>query len=340
MDEAAFHPYGESNYAATLPTLGTDGQMLVLSTANPELGEYGWFHDLWKKAQAGEVSLRPVFTGRDARPDQDAAFFERARADFVGSAEAFNAYYPEEPEDAFVGKAGLVIPEFSRQKHVPLEHPFEWEDAKFRVAGIDFGGGDPTAIVPLGISGEWEFHQPDEGYWPNGNVDVDELIAFLAGWHKKAPLDAIWMDAGKDSPIVLQIAKAFPGVQVDGAIKHKEMRIERHRWLLAHNRLTIHESCVNSIAEYAGYRWSTRVDPHSKVRYVTSTPVDHHADAMDARGYAILGAMEALRGNRTGERVSVGYKRKEAEPDTKGQPLKYAGQYHARKPQKRRVSVR
>ncbi len=65
-------------------------------------------------------------------------------------------------------------------------------------------------------------------------------------------------------------------------------------FLLENDRLTIDPSCTNSIAEFPGYRWATRVDPSDKIRYATSTATDNHADAHDARRYAITELLAML----------------------------------------------
>ena len=52
-------------------------------------------------------------------------------------------------------------------------------------------------------------------------------------------------------------------------------------------------------AEFGGYRWATRADPHSRERYDTSTPVDHHGDRLDALRYALM-AMYYDQLNRSG----------------------------------------
>ena len=56
-------------------------------------------------------------------------------------------------------------------------------------------------------------------------------------------------------------------------------------FLLQNNRLTIDPACTKSIEEFYGYRWREALDPNSRERYQTKTPVDHHADLMDARRY-------------------------------------------------------
>jgi len=64
-------------------------------------------------------------------------------------------------------------------------------------------------------------------------------------------------------------------------------------WLLDSKRLTIDPSCQNSLAEFNQYRWQKRRDGETGDRYATSTPVDNHADAMDARRYALVWSVGA-----------------------------------------------
>ena len=57
---------------------------------------------------------------------------------------------------------------------------------------------------------------------------------------------------------------------------------------LSARQLTVSPECVNTIAEYGEYVWSSRRDAATKVVYRTDTPIDHHADAMDATRYALM----------------------------------------------------
>jgi len=65
------------------------------------------------------------------------------------------------------------------------------------------------------------------------------------------------------------------------------------RWVLGSGRFSIDPTCRNSIAEFPGYRWAKRRDAVGE-RYATSTPVDHHADAMDARRYALMALQQGV----------------------------------------------
>ena len=293
MDEAAFHPYGAANYAAVRPTISAGGQFVALSTADPSLGPNGFFHDQYWKSKAGETPYRAVFVPWSARPDRDEAWYKRERAAYAGDPERFDAYYPDSDAAAFVGKAGLVYPMFSVQRHAPLDHPWRWEDSVRRVAGVDFGGGDPTAVVPLGLSGRHHVHQFGE-FYRRGPVAVEEIAAFLSRY--SGPGLALCDPSEPVAIETLSRALAGTGWMARAADNRRAEGLSFAGWMLDNDRLTIHASCRDSIAEFPGYRWIERTDPHSRERYATSTPVDNHADAMDARRYALLELMNVIRG--------------------------------------------
>lgn len=310
VDEGAAHPYGKANYAQYQPAVAK-GQFLLFSAANPKLGPSGFFYDMWQDAtggkpwqvigpngtepwQPGDSAYRPVFIGRWSRPDQDAKWLAHEKSKHKGSPELIDVIYPVWPEQAFVGKSGLVFPEFSTQLHVSPNHPMAWEDYSYRFASIDPGGGDPTAIVPLGSwrdarTGTVRYHQPGEFYSKNA-VTADNLIQYLAQWHLRAPFTRIWIDTAGGEVLLNTLRAYFGKGIVWPAIKDRDMGLVKYREVLAESRITIHESCTEGINEFAGYRWITRPDSNSHEKFTTGTPFDHHADAHDARRYTLLGA--------------------------------------------------
>lgn len=290
MDEAAFHPYGASNYAAIQPAVAR-GQVIILSTADPSLGPAGFFHDMYWASKRGETPYRAVFEAR-RRPDRDAAWYERARSAYAGQDERFQAYYPATDAEAFVGRSGLVYPMFSDERHVRTEHPFAWDTAHRKVAGVDFGGGDPTAVVVLGMDGRQHVHQFGE-YYERGAVSVYDIVGFLSQWDGPGE---VMCDPSQGVTIeTLNQALAGTGWKARAADHRRPEGLDLARFLFDSDRVTIHASCRNSIAEFPGYRWRESTDPHSKERYATRTPVDHHADAMDARRYALVELLAHLR---------------------------------------------
>jgi hypothetical protein len=287
MDELAFHPWGESNYAALRPTLSAGGQFIALSTANPRLGPSGLFHDLYMASAEGETPYTAVFIPWSARPGRDEAWLGVERAAYTGMPEEFDAFYPDSEEDAFVARQGLVFPQFDRHRHVG-EQRVPIEDCVRVVAGIDFGGGDPTAIVVLGMDSHHHVHQYAEFYKP-GTVGVDQLINFLSQY----PIGTVVCDPTE--PVAISTLQA-QGIPAHGADNRRGEGLGMVAFLLENDKLTISPECKNSISEFPGYRWSDRTDPNDRTRYSTKTPVNHHADAMDARRYAIMELSWALRG--------------------------------------------
>lgn len=287
MDEAAFHPYGQANYAAIQPAAAR-GQFLILSTADPTIGPSGFFHDMYWSSKRGETPYRAVFTAR-CRPDRDEAWYERARMAYRGLAEEFDAYYPESDAAAFVGRSGLVYAQFMAETHVKPD-PCKWEECKRRVAGVDFGGGDPTAALPLGMTAREHVHQYGEAYW-RGPVTVEDIANCLMPWHRRAPFSRVLCDPSE--PVAIESLRRL-GLPAEPADNRRGEGLGQVAFLLDNNRLTINPQCTDSIEEFRGYRWRDRVDPHSKERYATTTPVDHHADAMDARRYAVMELLAML----------------------------------------------
>lgn len=306
-DECAFHRYGARNYAAYRPTLSAGGQYIATSTADPELGPSGFFHDLWERTVAGETPYAARFVPWHARPGRDSDWLARERGAFTGMPEHFDAFYPDSPEAAFVGKAGLVYPQFSQRTHVKkAEVPFE--KTKYRVAGIDFGGGDPTAVVILGQAADGHIHQYGE-FYRRGPVTVAQIAAYLDEWNREASLHRVECDSAEPVAIASLRNMGFPAMAADKR-RNEGLPITAH--LLANNQLTIEPDCKDSINEFQGYRWVERTDSNSRERYKTSTPVDNHADAMDARRYALM-RMEKM-AQEHGGKVRLHYRGYERRP--------------------------
>lgn len=309
FDEFAMHGYGASNLGAVEPTISGGGQLIINSTADPGLGPNGAFYHVWTAAHdhqrtdvedrdedGGSVgvdlgAIVPVFLPWDIRPGRDAAWLADRRRRMAGLGEAeFHAAYPSTPEEAFMGRSGTVYPQFSRERHVRAVDPVPWEQCAYRFAGYDLGGGDPTAVVFLGAyrlphaqGGGWRVHQ--YGEWYERKVPtVADMQDALAPW---PGLDWISCDPKEPTMQATLHGLGYPAQLANW--KREEGLGVVGDWLDS-DWLTIAERCVESIREFPGYRWANRTDPHSKERYATSTPVDNHADAMDARRYAMVDA--------------------------------------------------
>ena len=290
VDEAAFHPWAAENAKAYLPTIADGGQVIIASTSS---GATGFFHDLYRRAEVdtnNDLGLTPVFVPWYARPHRDEEWERRTRAR-LGN-DAFKQEYPATPEEAFKVATGLVFPQFSRDTHLRPDDPTPWEQCLYRYAAYDLGGGDPTACVVLGVyrasDGTHKVHGYDLFYKEEGAPTVDELFAFLSSYHERAPLVDIAGDPAPGGETVAQSLRAL-GLPVRKANNKRGQGLQTLAMFLDNQWLTFAEApFAPLLREMRSYRWLTRVDQHSKDRYATSTPVDHHGDTIDAVRYALL----------------------------------------------------
>ena len=299
FDEAAFHAYLRDNQGAVVPALGDFGQLLMLSTADPSLGESGHFHDFYFASKAGKTNCQAVFLPADIRPGRDEAWFANERLKYPGDPERFLAFYPFNDSDAFVGRAGLVYPEFKRETHVITGMP-EARSWVAHVVGIDIGGGDATAVTPIAIwkntkpgalNSGTNFFQWDE-FWRKSTVATDDLIEYLAECARIAPITKVLVGETGGNIITNTLLRA--GFPAERFLGNRETGLPLVRGLIQSSRLKVHADCANSIREFSGYRWLERTDPNSHEKYATSTPADNHADAMDARRYALVWAVTQM----------------------------------------------
>lgn len=299
-DEAAHHEWGAMNYVNYAPALSAGGQYIAFSTADHELGPSGFFYDLYQRSANGETGYTAEFLPWHVRPgrgQRGGDWWTRERARYASLTEdTFNSQYPETPAEAFVGRSGLVYPQFEHSRHVRPD-PCRWEECIARYAGYDLGGGgdgDPTAIVALGVyraaDGSRRVHQFGEYYQQQGVPTVDKISAWLLEWHQRARFDHIERDPVGATSTINETLSAVYGLPVgaEPVSRDKSERLQTQSYWLDSGLFTIGEKCTYSIAEFPGYRWRESTDPNDKTRYKTSTPVDHHGDAMDARGQALI----------------------------------------------------
>lgn len=283
VDEAAFQQWAAKNYKAYRPTISAGGQLLVISTAN---GASGWFHGVYWKSKAEKMPYRAVFIPWSARPDRDAAWLAGERAAFEGLPDEFDQEYPDTEAAAFIAKTGIVFPQFSESKHFRATPPVPWEECVYRVAGGDWGGGDPTAMPMFGVyksAGGYRVHGYALYYRNTGAPIVDDLVSFAEPWQKRAPLTT----ARGDHDAILLATLAAMGLPFAKADKARA-NLGTLAMFLDNGWITFDAEAFAPLAyEMASYRWLQRVDPNDKERYATATPHDHHGDIIDATRYAL-----------------------------------------------------
>ena len=288
-DEAAFHAYASENYRAWRSTIADGGQPVIVSTAN---GPHGWFHSLFDSARKGKNDYAWRFFPWHVRPDRQEGWYEREKRAFEGFVADFVRENPATPDEAFTSLSGLVYRDFNPRVHVAPPR-YSFEQCRMRIAGVDFGGspGNPNAVVILGLTPDDHIHQYDEFAVP-GVLSLDEIGGFIAQWKARAPLISVECD--HDQVAIATLVRQF-GLPARKANKARGEGLEVTEFLLKNNRLTIDPGCIRSIEEFYGYRWRESLDPNTRERYQTATPVDHHGDLMDARRYALMQLTRFLR---------------------------------------------
>ena len=275
-DEAAFHRYAAENFRAYQPAIsGANGQHVIVSTAN---GPHGWFHTFFQNAYTGLNDYNWRFYPWNARPDRDKAWYDRTRRAYAGFDADFLREYPSTIEEAFSQLSGVVYPSFNPQIHVAPAR-VSYEECMWRGAGVDFGGsaGNPNAVAILGFTRDGHVHQYDE-FAPAGVLSIEEIGGFISKWRQRAPM--ITVECDHQETAIQTLRKTF-GLPARRAEKKRE-GLEITDFLLQNNRLTIDPACTKSIEEFYGYRWREALDPNSRERYQTKTPVDNHADCFVA----------------------------------------------------------
>jgi hypothetical protein len=290
VDEAALIPGLKEAWEKSIrPTL-TDLRGSAWFISTPRRG--GTFHELFELGQCNDALWQSWQMPTASNPYIDPDEIEAARA---GSSE--QAFAQEYLADFEASESDLVHT-LDRAKHVKAA-AVPWADCIARVIGIDPGGGDPTAITPIGVwrqttanalNAGLNFHQYGE-FYRRGDVTDEHLVAYLGKLQDKGRIDRVIVAETGGNILTNTLRRhGFPAERFVGS---RESGLETVNWLLESGRLTIEPSCVNSIAEFVGYRWKKSRDMETGERYATSTPADNHADAMDARRGALVWALAA-----------------------------------------------
>lgn len=289
-DEAALHKYGTENYAFYKPTLSAGGQFIAASSSS-NVGPFGFFFELWTKAQAGISGYDPVFIPWWKHPDRNQAWFDKMLSEHVGSEKSFRSQYPATPDDAFQNDSGLVYADMSRERHVK-KADWTWEQADIRVVAVDPGGNDPTAIIPLAYrhtGTAMEFHVFGE-FYKRGPVSMMDIGDFLQRINSVAPIHRVVVDPSNTLAVPTLKGMGWPARNADN---DKLAGIGQVAQLLRSNLLTIDPACEELLYEFQTYWFVDRRDMVSGATsaVMTRTPATHHADGLDALRYAVLETM-------------------------------------------------
>ena len=267
------------------PTLTDyEGAAWLLST--PRRGsDFEWFYQRGQDDKDDEWASRTMTTA-----DNPFIKAEEIAASRAGLSE--QAFAQEYLADFAASDSELVYPEFDVRIHVSQPR-VTWAQCKWRVAGIDPGGGDPTAVILLGVDDREHIHIYAPEFYRRGDVTPDMLVEFVNKADGIGKVQRIAVGETGGNLITNHFRRL--GMPAAKAAMAKGEGLEYVRWALQHHVLTISPGCENLITEFGQYRWAHKRDPYGGDRYATSIPGDRHGDACDALRYALAAVIRQLR---------------------------------------------
>ncbi len=208
------------------------------------------------------------FTSFD-NPYVDPVEIEKARAELTEDR------FAQEYLADFRKTEGLVYKEFNREKHL-----YDHCDAKIveRIAGIDFGFTNPTAVLTL-LRDSDENIWVDSEYYKTGKTDA-EIAEYVAAEN----FNKVYPDP--ESPSAIKELTKLK-VPVRDVVKNKDSiknGITKVSELFKNNKLKINRNCVNLIWELETYAYPDKKDQ----RNPDENPIKENDHACDALRYPIL----------------------------------------------------
>lgn len=190
------------------------------------------------------------------------------------------------PEDTFAQEyladfrkaEGLVYPEFDRQRHVArLE--VQPEQIASRLAGVDFGFTNPTAVLEILHLRDGRFYARSEWRKTNKtNAEVIEQVRALSP-------HACYPDPAEPDRIEEMRRAGIPAREVR---KDVAWGIGKVREAIVAGRLVVDPSCVGLLDEMSTYRWREG----SPDRNQPDEPVKHEDHCLDALRYVVAMASD------------------------------------------------
>jgi hypothetical protein len=237
---------------------------------------------LWRQAMEGSSQLHPFFAAYDQRPGREGDWYGQQESQLTTA--GVWQFAPRTWQEALQGDASYVYPMFDRPsgRHVTPD-PCPPGDCKRLAVGIDLGTVTPTAMLLVGERTSGRRHVYAEFYRPG--VGIDDVEEQLFQWRAHGPI-RIFSPPDEKLLTATLIAHGFDARKAHTDIDMGIQSITRH---LNGDGLTVNPRCENMINEVYDYRASTVTDQSTKVQYAGQRPVKHHADAMDAWRYAVLG---------------------------------------------------
>lgn len=243
----------------------TKGHAMFISTPKG----FNHFYDLYN-LESTDKQFKSFHATSYDNPHLDNDEIEEARRQ-VTEDQFFQEYMAD-----FRKQEGLVYKEFNRHQHVTDELPKDAEVTEY-LAGLDFGYTNPAAVIHIkkDIRGmHWVV-----GEWYERGRTEDQIAEYV----RSCGFNGVYADPESPSAIATLNGK---GVNVREVVKNKDSivnGIQQVRELLKQQKLRIHSSCVNLIAEFEMYAY-----PDPKDGLLKEVPMKENDHALDALRYVIM----------------------------------------------------
>lgn len=169
---------------------------------------------------------------------------------------------------------GLVFKEFNRELHLFDTQLFGWSES---LAGVDFGYTNPTAIPQPKVK-DGIYYVTEELY--RTHMTDEETADYVASKR----FNKVYADPAQPQAIEVMRRKGVNIREVSKGPDSIQAGIDKMRELFKQNRLLIHTSCVNLIAELETYSYADK----SPYRNATENPIDEYNHAIDALRYVVM----------------------------------------------------
>lgn len=294
VDELAQMPFPRETWDTVISTVAPGGSVHIVTRGRP-----GYAAELWEQITANpaqlekqalsevkgdQLALYPFFSDFTARPERDEAW--RTAQGQTMTPQGLAHFAPRNPQEALAGETGtLIYPMYEPLAHI-RPNPCDWKDYTKRYAAVDLGGTDPTVAVVSGLYRNSQL-QHHALFWRAGGsgATVADIVDWLWKYQQQAPFRWVVIDPPVQSVVDYFRAQKLPAKGREGK---KWEGIEQVANLLG-LRIMFHDKSMESqvTREYHSYRSRERLDPYSRERYQTMTPVDHHGDTLDCIRYIV-----------------------------------------------------
>jgi len=274
-------------------------------TSNP--GGHDWIYRYFVTKEAVPPKLRDRYEIYVAKTSDNLCNLPEDYGDLYvqhqlsdGSLDEWGRRFLDASFDVFEGQ---IYPQFTEREHVREPEPWRRQGEPFRIAGMDFGVRNATAILDAFVDYEGVLWIDDEFYLPNGG---DAVIPEAVKWMRSKGISRVIADpsTGNRGADGRSVADRFAAERITllpgnntVMLGIEEVR-RKLRETIRHEAtdyeiptLCIRKHCVNLIRELKQYRWQPDRSGQNK-----EAPLKKEDHAADALRYLVMGLSHGQRG--------------------------------------------